>query len=182
MTQFGFRQGRGTSDAIFMVRRHIALAPAQRGGQTAFVALDCKKCFDSINVDVMIGALRRFGLPDKMLRMIHSSYLRVPSVRRTGCWAVREEKAKIRDSTGMSLVTFSVCHAHDSGGPRRSTTFVAQLRATFQDRGSRSRALRRRHADHWRQQGQLQEFVKAVASVGAKFNMGEFFSMYSKCF
>ena len=48
-----------------MVRRQLDLALAQRHGCTALVALDWKKCFDSINVEAMIRALRRFGLPEK---------------------------------------------------------------------------------------------------------------------
>ena len=73
-TQFGFRRGRGTGDAICAVRRHIDLALAQRCGRTAMLALDWAKAFDSINVGAMIIALRRFGLPEKFLRIISHIY------------------------------------------------------------------------------------------------------------
>ena len=49
-TQFGFRRRRGTTDAIHVVRRHIELSHAERGGAVAMLALDWKKAFDSINV------------------------------------------------------------------------------------------------------------------------------------
>ena len=62
-TQFGFRRGCGTNDAVFFVRRRIDLALAQRCGQAGLVALDWKKAFDSINVESMLVALGRFGLP-----------------------------------------------------------------------------------------------------------------------
>jgi hypothetical protein len=73
-TQFGFRRERGTGDAICAVRRHIDLALAQRFGRTAMLALDWAKAFDSINVDAMITALRRFGLPEKILRIVAHIY------------------------------------------------------------------------------------------------------------
>jgi len=73
-TQFGFLRKVGTADAIFAVRRHIDLALAQRFGKTSLLALDWKKAFDSINVDALIVALRRFGLPPKVLRVIEHIY------------------------------------------------------------------------------------------------------------
>ena len=73
-TQFGFRSGRGTNDAIFFVRRSIELALAQRGGQIAMLALDWAKAFDSINVEALLIALKRFGLPPKILRVIGHIY------------------------------------------------------------------------------------------------------------
>jgi len=73
-TQFGFRKGRGTNDALFAVRRHLDLALAQRHGHTAMLALDWKKAFDAINVDALIVGLRRFGVPQKMLNILEHIY------------------------------------------------------------------------------------------------------------
>ena len=73
-TQFGFRQGRGTSDGICAVRRLIDAALTQRNGQVAMLALDWAKAFDSINVDALICTLRRFGLPATIVRMIAPIY------------------------------------------------------------------------------------------------------------
>ena len=73
-TQFGFRCGRGTTDAIFAVRRSIDLALAHKNGQTAMLALDWAKAFDSINVEAMLKALSRFGVPAKMLRILRHIY------------------------------------------------------------------------------------------------------------
>ena len=42
-TQCGFRRGRGTTDAVHAVRRHIELAHARKDGGTTFLALDWKK-------------------------------------------------------------------------------------------------------------------------------------------
>ena len=73
-TQFGFRSGRSTQDAIFAVRRRIDQELAWQNGRVGVLALDWKKAFDSINVDAMITALGRFGLPDKLLRMVRHIY------------------------------------------------------------------------------------------------------------
>ena len=73
-TQFGFRSGRGSTDAIFGVRRHVDLALARKNGRIGMVALDWKKCFDSINVGALLVALGRFGLPAKILRIIGDIY------------------------------------------------------------------------------------------------------------
>ena len=73
-TQFGFRSGCGTNDAIFAVRRHIDLALAQRYGRRGIVALDWKKAFDSVNVEALLTALQRFGFPSKLVRIIEHVY------------------------------------------------------------------------------------------------------------
>ena len=71
-SQFGFRPGRSTEDAIFVSRRRIELARAQRNGKISLLALDWRKAFDSINPTSLVDALRRFGLPQQLLDMISS--------------------------------------------------------------------------------------------------------------
>jgi len=73
-SQFGFRRGRSTTDAIFLVRRRMGLALAQRFGRTAFLALDWKRAFGSINTDAMLVGLRRFGVPEPFLQIIASIF------------------------------------------------------------------------------------------------------------
>eukprot|EP00973_Karenia_brevis_P067085 9329377-Karenia_brevis.AAC.1 len=66
-TQFGFRRERGTQDAIFIVRRLIERSFNFRHSHTSFLALDWARAFDSIDPACLTEALRRFGLPDKLL-------------------------------------------------------------------------------------------------------------------
>ncbi len=66
-TQFGFRSGRSTLDAIFVLRRRVDLAAAQCSGKEFVMALDWAKAFDSINPESMLAALRQFGLPQHVL-------------------------------------------------------------------------------------------------------------------
>jgi len=69
-SQFGFRRGCSTEDAIFIARRRIELARAQRNGRASLLALDWSKAFDSINIVSLLDALRRAGLPQPFLQMI----------------------------------------------------------------------------------------------------------------
>ena len=73
-SQFGFRSGRGTNDAVYVARRHLELAWAHRGGSVAMLALDWSKAFDSINTECLLIALQRFGLPQKLVDLIAGVY------------------------------------------------------------------------------------------------------------
>ena len=73
-TQFGFRRGYVTLDAIFFLRRKIESALTLENGQALVLALDWQKTFDSINPEAMLVALGCFGLPDHVLKVIKSSY------------------------------------------------------------------------------------------------------------
>ena len=69
-SQFGFRKKRCTEDAIYIARRHIEAACAQRDGRVSLLALDWQKAFDSINVDSALGALQRYGFTSKYLKLV----------------------------------------------------------------------------------------------------------------
>ena len=69
-SQFGFRKHRSTLDAIYVARRHIELACAQRHGQVSLLALDWKGAFDSVHVGRLLDALRRFGVPLKIREVV----------------------------------------------------------------------------------------------------------------
>ena len=60
-SQFGFRSGCSTQDAIFILRRQVETAWAQRGGKFLILALDWEKAFDTIDPAAMLCALERFG-------------------------------------------------------------------------------------------------------------------------
>ena len=73
-SQFGFRPKMGTNDALHCARRAIEAAWSHRSGQLHVLALDWRKAFDSINVEAMLLALRRFGLPEEFVVMIAAIY------------------------------------------------------------------------------------------------------------
>ena len=73
-TQFGFRKGRGTQDALFIARRAIEQSWELKDGRAVLLALDWAKAFDSISPQSLMGALGRFGIPKPMVDMITAIY------------------------------------------------------------------------------------------------------------
>jgi hypothetical protein len=72
--QFGFRSKFGTADAVFVLRRRIELAWAQRSGKAIVLALDWQRAFDSIDPGAMLAGLQRFGLPTHVLQIVEAIY------------------------------------------------------------------------------------------------------------
>ena len=73
-SQFGFRAGRSTDDALHCVRRAVERAWAHRGGNLHLLALDWRKAFDSIDPAALLNALRRFGLPPHFRQVVAAIY------------------------------------------------------------------------------------------------------------
>ena len=73
-TQFGFRSGVGTAEALFLARRLIEEAWAVKMGHTILMALDWAKAFDSISPSAMRISLVRFGVPQPMVDVISAIY------------------------------------------------------------------------------------------------------------
>ena len=73
-TQFGFRSGCGTRDAVFIARRMIEQCHRNKNQSMVFLALDWAKAFDSIDPICLVQALRRFGLPEAFLSIIRNIY------------------------------------------------------------------------------------------------------------
>ena len=88
--QFGFRPKRGTSDALMLARRMIDAAYADKSKGLHLLLLDSAKAFDRIKTDAMVGALRRFGLPEPFVQMIMAIY--------------KNRSFYINDHTGVSSV------------------------------------------------------------------------------
>ena len=107
-SQFGFRPNCCTEDAIYIARRRIELAKAQRNGQISLLALDWKKAFDSISPTSLIDSLRRFGIPSEILDMISGMLLgRTFSVRDCGaCSSTRGQQFGITQGCTLSPLLF----------------------------------------------------------------------------
>ena len=73
-TQFDFRRGYGTADALFMARRRIEQAWESRDGTAVLLALDWAKAFDCISPSSLAIALERFGLPAEFVDMAKTIY------------------------------------------------------------------------------------------------------------
>src|SRR5437899_466007 len=82
--QFGFSPGKGTTDAIFIVRQvQEKLLGKQKELWIAFV--DLKKAFDRVPREVLWWALRQAGVEEWMVNVIKSWYEGVTTaVKRSG--------------------------------------------------------------------------------------------------
>ena len=69
-SQYGFRRSHGIPDAISISRRIIETACAQRSGRLSLVALHWAKTFDSVDVESLLDALRRFGVPCSFIGVV----------------------------------------------------------------------------------------------------------------
>ena len=69
--QFGFRPGRGTTDAIFILRQvQESFLAKKKDLWLAFV--DLEKAFDRVPREVVWWALRRMDVPEGLLQVIKS--------------------------------------------------------------------------------------------------------------
>ena len=73
-SQFGYRAGRSTQDAIFMAKRIVETCLSQQDNQLSMVFLDWSRAFDKILPEAMLQALHRFGLPKEILEMVAAIY------------------------------------------------------------------------------------------------------------
>ena len=63
-TQYGFRKGRSTVNALFILRRLLEWVQNHKDGKFYMQFLDLEKAFDRIDHRALIVALRRMGLPE----------------------------------------------------------------------------------------------------------------------
>ena len=71
-TQYGFRPGRSTTEPVFIVRRMQELVEATRRQALHLIFLDWSKAFDKVDTRCLGDVLRRFGTPDKVVRIIEA--------------------------------------------------------------------------------------------------------------
>ena len=85
-TQFGFRPGRSTADALHCCRRILTQARSTRD-PTLCALLDWEKAFDKINHEKLFEALHRVNVPPQLLDLIKNIY-------NNGKFFVKTEKPK----------------------------------------------------------------------------------------
>ena len=104
--QFGFRSGRSTEDALFIVRKRVEQAFSARQGQTLLLALDWRQAFDCIMPDRVILALKRFGLNESMLEAIQNIYSERRFVVRDGGGVSQQRRQEAGIVQGCPLSPF----------------------------------------------------------------------------
>ena len=184
-SQFGFRPGHSTEDAIFAARRHIELACAQRNGQVMLLALDWKKAFDSVNVDALLNALSRFGITGGMLEMISGLLQsRTFTVQDNNCRSEdRRQLSGVSQGCTLSPLLFIIAMSvlmHDA-----VSLLGADARSAF-DKGTLSDLI---YADDTLLIGanheHINEFLHAVCraghSIGMELHWGKFQLLPVRC-
>ncbi len=107
--QFGFRKGRSTVDAIFVLSSLIEKTLNDKNRlYCAFV--DLRKAFDSVNRNALWYKLHQCGIGGKMLRITRSMYMLVKScVKHCGTYSeFFEYSIGLRQGEVMSPLMFSV--------------------------------------------------------------------------
>ena len=72
--QMGFRRGRSTDDANFLLLRLQELCSRWQDFPLLILMLDWVKCYDRIYHGPLLDAPRRFGLPPHYLKVIQAIY------------------------------------------------------------------------------------------------------------
>ena len=82
--QFGFMQGRGTTDAIFIARQ-LQEKYVSKKKDLFFAFVDLEKAFDRVPREVTIWALRQVGVEEWLVQTVMAMYEEARTVVRTPC-------------------------------------------------------------------------------------------------
>ena len=106
-TQYGFRKGKSTSQAIFVARRLQDIAEKTKRSST-LILLDWEKAFDKVSQDKLTETLQRLRVPSRILNLICSFYdnplFKVKVGTAESTW--RPQEAGIRQGCPLSPYLF----------------------------------------------------------------------------
>ena len=170
-SQFGFRPCRSTENALHVARRAIEQTWAHRNAKMHMLAVDWRKAFDSINPAALLDALRRFGLPAHVLRVVGSIYIdRIFRVKDCGETSdSRNQNSGICQGCPLSPFLFIIVMSFLMGDARKLLSPAAQQAI---DSGSLRDLL---YADDTIVIGESAELVaeygRAIETAGATYGM-----------
>ena len=107
--QFGFRPGKGTTDAVFIIQqlqeKHIEVHK-----DLFLTFVDLEKAYDRVSMDLVYWCLRRRGVPEKLVRLVEATYHGASAVMRTMHGRTDEFPIKVglHQRSGLSPFLFIV--------------------------------------------------------------------------
>ena len=131
-SQFGFVPGRGTTDAIFVVRQlQEKYLAANKRLYMAFV--DLEKAFDRVPRKVIWWALRKLGVDEWIVRLVQGMYSNARSRVRVGEGYSEEFEVKVGVHQGsvsahcFSSLCWKPCHVSSAVGSHGRTSMLTTL-------------------------------------------------------
>jgi len=100
--QFGFMKGKGTTDAIFIIRQMQEKFRA-KGKKLYFGFMDLEKAFDRVLREVIRWAMRKLGIEEWLVSAVMSRYTRAKTVVRTVYGNSNDFKVKVGMHQGSAL-------------------------------------------------------------------------------
>ena len=122
--QAGFRRGRGCTDQIFSLASIINIHTRRKKGRAFVTFVDFKRCFDSIDHNLLWKKLDSLGVSGKMLRVIRNLYELAHFSVRTS--AGHSQKAAVSEGVLQGEIL----------SPLLFTLFVSDMETFFRSQGA----------------------------------------------
>ncbi|KAG7668776.1 hypothetical protein KSW81_003798 [Nannochloris sp. 'desiccata'] len=108
--QFGFRRGKGTASASFILRALTDRVKAQKGGRLYTCFVDFKKAYDSVPRHLLWAKLERRGVTGWVLNAIKAMYADVPMCVKssTGLGRTFQSKLGVKQGCPLSPLLFGL--------------------------------------------------------------------------
>ena len=148
--RYGFRKGKSTAQPLFILRRTQEIQE-DAALECHLLLLDWGKYFDKVLQDRMIKAIKRLGIPDKIINMINEIY-REPNytiVDKDTTTDPRIQRAGIRQGCPLSpylFVTLMTVIMYDVEKGRTEQELNVVENSKLHKISERQTVLRRRHS------------------------------------
>ena len=101
---FGFNSEKGTTDAVFIIQQ-LQEKYIEMHKDLFFTFVVFEKAYDRVPMDMVYWCLRRRGIPEKLVRLVQTTYHRTSTVVRTDEFPI---KVGFHQGSGLSPYLFIV--------------------------------------------------------------------------